>query len=145
MISRKSKIGITVVNLQKRIPLKIQSILKAAQAVLSHEGIKAAQLSIVFVNDPRMKFLNKKYLNENHPTDVLSFDFSRHSDPAGEIIISTDTAIKNAKIYKTTPQREILLYVVHGILHLLGYDDHSDSDIRKMRRKEELLMSLISK
>ena len=64
---------------------------------------------------------------------------------SGEIVISTDTAVKHAQIYHTTPYREILLYIVHGILHLLGYDDHNDSDIRKMRRKEQILMNVISK
>ena len=170
---RKMPTAITAVNLQKRIPLKPQVILKAAKTILRHEGIKRAELSIVFVTDARIKSLNKKYLNQNNPTDVLAFNFLRHSDPAavkrgknlkvrrsfaslrmtevhapqisGEIIISVDTAVKHAQIYHTTPHREILLYVVHGILHLLDYDDHRDADIRKMRRKEQILMNVISK
>ena len=146
---RKMPTAITVVNLQKRIPLQIQSILKAAQTILHHEGIRAGELSIVFVTDSRIKSLNKKYLNEDHPTDVLSFgndNFGINSKQvSGEIIISTDTAVKNARIYHVTPHREILLYVAHGILHLLGYDDQRDSDTRQMRRKEQTLMNLISK
>ena len=146
--------AIIAVNLQKRIPLKIQPILKAAQTILRHEGIRTGELSIVFVTDSRIKSLNKKYLNEDHPTDVLSFptktfggdNFGISSKKfLGEIVVSTDTAVKNAGIYHTTPHREILLYVVHGILHLLGYDDQRDSDIRKIRRKEQILMNLISK
>ena len=177
---RKMPTAITVVNLQKRIPLKIQPILKAARIILRHEGIRAGELSIVFVTDSRIKSLNKKYLNENHPTDVLSFPNALVGNPdetmagpptkitalagsryggtfggdnfgispkqiSGEIIISTETAVKNARVYHTTPRREILLYVVHGILHLLGYDDQRASDIRKMRRKEQALLNLISK
>ena len=148
-MSRESKISITVVDLQKRIPLKTSSIIKAAQTVLKQERIKAAQLSIVFVSDSRIRFLNKKYLNEDHATDVLSFPTKTFGgdnfEVSGEIVISTDTAFKNAKIYRVTPSREILLYVVHGILHLLGYDDHRTSDIQKMRRKEQTLMNLIPK
>ena len=142
--------AITVVNLQKRIPLKIQPILKAAQTILRHEGIRAGELSIVFVTDSRIKSLSKKYLQEDHLTDVLpfgsdKFGISFKQQVSGEIVISTDTAVKNARIYHATPHREILLYVVHGILHLLGHDDQRDSDIRKMRRKEQSLMNLISK
>lgn len=168
------KISVSIVNLQKKIPVKNPRIVQAVKKVLRHENVKNVELSIVLVTDSRMKSLNKQYLNEHHSTDVLSFDFSRHSEPAavrrgknlpgppvtkagagrmteagapqifGEIVISTDTAIKNAKVYHTTPQREILLYVVHGILHLLGYDDHRNCDIRKMRRQEQILMNFLS-
>ena len=165
MTSDRPPNNISVVNLQKRIPLKIQPILKAAQTILRHEGIRAGELSIVFVTDSRIKSLNKKYLKENYQTDVLSFPNALVGNPdkamigpptgktfggdnfevSGEIIISTDTALKNARIYHVTPHREILLYVVHGILHLLGYDDRRACDIQKMRRKEQTLMNLISK
>jgi len=116
---------------------------------LRHEAIERAELSIVFVTDARIKSLNEKYLNQNNPTDVLAFNFLTSKKNArqisGEIVISVDTAVKHAQIYHTTPYREMLLYVVHGILHLLGYDDHRDSGIRKMRCKEQALMHLISK
>lgn len=62
----------------------------------------------------------------------------------GDIVISTDAVIKNARIYKTTHPQELMLYVVHGILHLLGYDDHAEKDIRRMRKKESELMGLLS-
>ena len=140
---------ITVEDLQKRIPLKPQAILRAAKKILRHEKVKTADLSIVIVPDSRIKLLNKKYLNEVHPTDVLSFDFlSEERNPkqiSGEVIISADTAVRNARIYHTSVHQEVLLYVVHGILHLLCYDDHDGEDIRKMRGKEEVLMKYINK
>ena len=156
--------NITVENQQKRIPLKPQTILLAAKKILRHEKVKTVDLSIVFVLDSKIKSLNKKYLQENHPTDVLSFDFksvsrasclegrnhqqrgtSNESRINGEIIISADTAVRNARAYQTSPQQEILLYVIHGILHLLGCDDHSPSDIQEMRRKEAELMSFLKR
>ena len=150
--------NITVENHQKRIPLKPQTILLAAKKILRHEKVKTVDLSIVFVLDSKIKSLNKKYLQENHPTDVLSFDFksvtrgnheprvtNNESRINGEIIISADTALRNARAYQTSPQQEILLYVIHGILHLLGYDDHSPDDIQEMRRKEEELMSFLKR
>ncbi len=93
-----------------------------------------------------MYALNKKYLKHHYTTDILTFNLSDNKNKlVGEIIISTDEALKNAKIYKTLPRQEIILYVVHGILHLLGYDDHSPSDIKKMRAKEQELLEYVKK
>lgn len=61
----------------------------------------------------------------------------------GEVIISAQTAKRNAREFKTSTRDEIMLYVIHGILHLLGFDDHSSSGIKKMRAKEKELMALI--
>jgi len=61
----------------------------------------------------------------------------------GDIIISTDAVVANARKFKTSPQHELSLYIVHGILHLLGYDDHAAKDITRMRKKERELMKLL--
>lgn len=153
---RKRKMGmnIPIENLQKRIPLPKEQIQKAVKTILKHEGIRKAFLSFAFVTDQKIKSIHKKYLKENHATDVLTFDLggqvpfcarSRKSKTAlcGEIIISVDTAFKNAKHYRTSAEYEIMLYVVHGILHLLGFNDHSYLDIKQMRRKEKELMTFL--
>jgi len=122
------------------------------KTILRHEGIAAADLSFVFVTDRTIKALNKKYLQRNHATDVLAFDLSTDelsskkskASLTGEIIISVEAAVKNAKLYHATLKAEITLYVIHGILHLLGYDDHSSSDIKRMRAKEQELLNLLS-
>ena len=103
---------------------------------------------IVFVTDSQIKSLNKKFLKRRYTTDVLAFDLSSKESPArrknieGEIIISADTAIKNARIFQTSPHRELVLYIIHGILHLLGFDDHRPTDVKQMRKKEIELMKL---
>ncbi len=84
--------------------------------------------------------MNRKFHRQDRPTDVLAFDLgdgSRNS-LAADIVISTDTAVRNARIYGTTPEYEAGLYCVHGLLHILGYDDHSTSDTQVMRKKERL-------
>jgi len=63
----------------------------------------------------------------------------------GEVIISTDAAIKNSRIYKTSLAQEVVLYIIHGILHLIGYDDCCGIDISKMRKKEEETLNLLSR
>ena len=115
-------------------------------------NVAQAQLSVVFVTDRKIKLLNKAFLGHDKTTDVISFDLtddtlSRSKKKnikriEGEIIVSAVTAFNNAKIYKTSPYQELVLYVIHGILHLLGYDDHSTADIKRIRKKEKELMAL---
>jgi rRNA maturation RNase YbeY len=94
-------------------------------------------LSIVFVGTARMRSLNRKYLKHDYVTDVLTFDLGEGS---GEIIICPQVARTNAKAHQTSTENEIILYVIHGILHLAGYDDHSPKDILEMRRMENELL-----
>ena len=84
-----------------------------------------------------MRAINKKYLNHDYVTDVLTFDFG---DTCGEIIICPRIACANAKAHQTSTESEIILYVIHGILHLAGFDDHSSRDILQMRRMEKELL-----
>ena len=149
---------IEIKNQQKALPIprtQTARIKGIVQKIFRHEGVRLSRvlLSIVFVTDAQIKSLNIKFLNRFYATDVLAFDLShealsrsrrkRIKRIEGEIVISTPAVIKNAKIFKTSPSRELALYVVHGILHLLGYDDHRPLDIKRMRAKEEELMKLV--
>ena len=90
-----------------------------------------------------MRAVNKKYLKHDFVTDVLTFDLG---EDCGEIIICPHAALINARAHRTTVDKEIVLYVIHGILHLAGFDDHSPKDILKMRKMErELFPSLLYK
>jgi len=96
-------------------------------------------LSIVFVGAKRMRAVNLKYLKHDHATDVLTFDLDEN---LSEIIICPQIAHINAKEHRNSTQKEIILYVIHGILHLAGYDDHSPQDILQMRKMEIKLLNL---
>lgn len=103
---------------------------------------------MVLVSDRIIKPLNQKFLSKNRPTDVLAFDFSKNLPTNketifGEIIISTDTAQRNAKIFNTSFRYELTLYLAHGILHLLGFDDRGRNKIKAMRRRESQLLNLL--
>ena len=95
--------------------------------------------SIAIVDDPAMRKLNKQYLDHDYETDVLSFVL-QYDDELGELqgqlIVSTDTAATMASEVGGTMQQELLLYVVHGTLHLVGYDDKAPDDAREMRDAE---------
>ena len=145
---RKTEMEITVENLQKAIPLKPKPLSRLAEKILLREKVKDANLSLVFVSASKIKSLNKKFLKRSHATDVLAFNLGERSFTAkgilsGEIIISTDAARQNARTYKTSLEKELALYVIHGILHLLGYDDHGKAKTRLMRKKEAELLRFL--
>jgi probable rRNA maturation factor len=107
------------------------------QRVLAGEGINNAVISIAIVDDATMHDLNRKYLQHDYPTDVLSFLLEEDDDRIeGEIIISADYAAREAKLFDWSPQDEMLLYVIHGSLHLAGYDDLEPDLKAEMRDKE---------
>jgi len=133
-------VKITIKNLQKKIPIYPLRIKRTILKVLSSEKAKNfGEITVCFLNDSAIKKLNKKYLGKDDPTDVLAFDLSidpQRSCSLADIFISTDTAIKNAGIFKTSPAKESELYVVHGILHLLGYDDRTIKQKQLMHKRE---------
>ena len=85
-----------------------------------------------------MRAINKKYLCHDYVTDVLTFDLG---EGVSEIIICPQVAHSNAKVHGSTTDNEIILYVIHGILHLAGYDDHKPHDILQMRKMESVILN----
>ncbi len=120
-------------------PIDVERLKKAIRAVLSDAGIESAEISVGVVNDARMHELNRQFLNHDYPTDVLSFvleyDEERNSLD-GEIIASSDYAAREAERYGWTANDELLLYVIHGCLHLIGHDDTTDDAKEEMTTAE---------
>jgi len=146
----KKRITVEISNLQNRLPIDVPELKIIIYKILRQERVVAAELSFVFVCDRRMRMLNRKYLGHDYATDVLAFDLGPRAKDrgprrqlAGEIIISADTVRRQAKEFGQPPIQELILYICHGVLHLLGYDDHSPVDSKKMRAAEaRLLLSL---
>lgn len=143
---------ITFKDLQKKVRPNSPQVLKITKKILHHENVDQAILSVVFVSHQKMRALNKKYLSRDYVTDVLAFDLSDNTPlkrnskvVVGDIVISTDAALKHVSSHQTTLARELTLYVIHGILHLLGYDDHKSADAKKMRKKEKEILDYLGK
>jgi probable rRNA maturation factor len=103
---------------------------------------KLKSLEISFVSGSEIHKINKTHLKHNYSTDIITFDYSGSQKSLdGEILISIDDALKNAKKYKVSAKEEICRLVIHGILHLLGYDDMKTEDKRKMKLKENQLLN----
>ncbi|MDD5428559.1 MAG: rRNA maturation RNase YbeY [Candidatus Omnitrophica bacterium] len=105
----------------------------------------SAEVGFIFLTDRKIRALNKRYKGENRPTDVLSFDLSsgrsRKVHPLlGEIFISIDRARDNAASFDTALEEEFVLYIIHGILHLTGYDDETSKARARMEKAQERIL-----
>lgn len=119
-------------------PLDFAGLKSVARSVLEGEGVKAAKVTLAFLTDEHIHRLNKQFLDHDEPTDVLTFPYS---DPKartleGEVAIGYQYAGGVAAERKHDPILELTLYVIHGCLHLCGYDDLTERDAREMRVKE---------
>ena len=103
-----------------------------------------AKLLIIFSTDDHLKELKKEFFNQNVFTDTISFNLEEPNEPLdGEIYISLDRVIENAKIYKENFDHEYKRVIIHSILHLLGFDDQTDRDKNKMTKLENYYLSHI--
>jgi probable rRNA maturation factor len=114
------------------------------RVVLAAEGRSRASISIALVDQSAIHAINRSHLGHDWPTDVISFPMSDADDPvlAGELVVSAEMAAATAAEIGVEPRDELALYLVHGLLHLCGYDDLSEGAAAEMRRRQgELLAS----
>jgi probable rRNA maturation factor len=130
-----------------KVPKVEAKVRKAIRAVLRRHGVVRARISVALVNDAVMARLNRDHLGHNGPTDVLSFDLRDEADEKstidGEIVMSVDMAMKQARKRGRAVEAELALYAVHGTLHLLGYDDRRKADATRMHDMENEILSSI--
>jgi len=128
---------ISVANEQSRHAVDEEQLAAAMRAVLAKSPFSSANVSLAIVDDPTIHQLNRRYLEHDWPTDVLSFVLDeRDGHLEGEVILSADTAAASAAEIGWSVAAEQLLYAIHGALHLAGYDDKTAADARAMRAAE---------
>jgi len=111
---------------------------------LINEKKKSASLNYIFCNDHYLINLNKKYLQHDTLTDIITFDNSESlSAISGDIFISVERVRENSKLYHTSFFEELHRVMIHGVLHLIGYNDKTKSENEKMRQKEDYYLSLL--
>lgn len=146
--SNNDKMGpiITLRNLQTRTGLNLARLQKSAfqimAAVLELSARRTTlrslpEVTIVLISDCHMTRLHKRFLDQSGPTDVLTFAH-------GEIVISVDTARKNARSFKNSLIREVQLYIIHGLLHLHGYNDSSPGAARRMDQTQQQILNSLN-
>ena len=134
---------IEITSLQNHYELKKSKIKRAINDVLVKEK-KDAELSIVFVDNEEIRKLNERFIGINEVTDVLAFPLSEDRNVlSGEVVVSVEKALEIAGTRKLDLEGEIFLYLVHGILHLMGYDDTNEKDAEIMRKKEAEILAFL--
>lgn len=115
---------------------------KWLKLVASTENKKLGDVSIIFCSDNYLLDVNIKYLGHDYYTDIVTFDYCQCALLSGDLLISIDSVKENAVFYKTCFEDELNRVIVHGLLHLIGYDDHTETDIAQMRAKEDFYLEL---
>jgi len=110
--------------------------------VASSEVRKLQNINIIFCSDNYILDVNMKYLQHDYFTDIITFDYCEGNSLSGDLFISIDSVRDNAAFYGTDFSDELNRVIVHGILHLIGYDDHTDEEQKIMRSKEDYYLSL---
>ena len=109
-----------------------------------NEKKKVGDINYVFCSKEYLKKMNNDYLSKNYETDVISFDFSKDNKISGDIYISSETVKKNSIIFNVCFNNELKRVMVHGLLHLLNYNDKSKQELKIMREKENFYINLNS-
>jgi len=140
--------GITVRNRQRMVQVDSRALQdfadRALQACLKVPGKKTevasqrTEVIVAIVSDRRIAALHRRFLNERGPTDVITFQH-------GEIVISAETARRQAGTFRTSVERELRLYIVHGLLHLRGFDDRTAAGAAEMKRIQEKLVAKVDR
>lgn len=143
---------VIVSNRQRRVRIGVEAVRRLVRFVAAAEGIRIALIDVVVVDAETIASMNARYLRHAGPTDVLSFDLSGGEEDAGDstdaargglsaqIVVCGPVAAEQGPLHGNTPRRELMLYIVHGLLHLTGHDDtHPRAAARMHAREEELL------
>jgi probable rRNA maturation factor len=147
---------VEITDSQEFVALEAAFLREVVSRTLACEQVRAARISVAVVDNAVIRDLNRKYLDHDFATDVLSFPFDCDdpSEPTGslgrgsgkrlegEVVVSSEMASQKAADFHWRPQDELVLYLVHGLLHLVGYDDSTDAEQSLMRSRERAILQL---
>ncbi len=124
---------------EKDTPFRVprRAVRRWIKDTVKQEGRQQRNINIITTGDPELTQINIEYLDRSYRTDVISFLYEEEKGIEGEVYISIDTVIENARKFKTTPELEWLRVVIHGVLHLLGYEDQNPDQKERMRSRED--------
>ena len=141
---------ISIQNRQKHILLNLRKVRRATQRILTELGLLDAELSLLLVDDARIQDLNRRYLNRDKPTNVLAFpmregEFSTlHPHLLGDLVISVETAKRQSNRFGLDEMEMVILLMVHGVLHLIGYEhEGTKKGAREMTLKQKELFNMV--
>jgi len=146
----RKKMAVLIDNKQTKHKITLKTVRKKAKAILSALDCPEGDLSILIVDDPQIEILNRQYLHREGPTNVIAFPMREgefaHINPQllGDVVISADTAWREGHESQTSLEDRFTQLLVHGILHLLGYDhENSEEEAQDMEEKSKQLLTLL--
>ncbi|MGQ0554290.1 MAG: rRNA maturation RNase YbeY [Planctomycetota bacterium] len=131
-------------NRQRKLAVSAKAVRAALEAVFAGEGRGEPDLAVRIVNDAEIRALNARWLGHDWATDAITFSYEGDPSPdglRGEVVVSAETALREARSRGGDPEQELLLYVAHGALHLLGWDDDTPARRRAMNARARRLLA----
>ena len=125
-------------------PLDTSAINNWIENAVFSLGYSLKNLSFVFCDDEYLKNMNVKYLGHDYYTDVITFDYSTEDGLVGDVFISIERVKENANNFKVSFNEELFRVIIHGVLHLCGFNDKTDKEIKEIRKQENHFLSLIA-
>lgn len=116
-------------------------IRKWIENTIKKEGKKGETINIILTSNSNILSLNKKYLNRNYMTDIITFNYNRENIISGDLFLNPGTIRRNAEKNKTRLTEEIKRVIIHGVLHLIGYNDKKEVEKKVMREKEDFYLN----
>jgi probable rRNA maturation factor len=113
------------------------------KSVIQSNNFKIGSISYIFCADDYILQVNKEYLNHDYFTDIISFNYNENKTISGDLFISVDTVKTNAQEYGVTFDKELYRVMIHGVLHLLGFDDITDELQQEMTQKEDEALNIL--
>lgn len=130
---------VVATNLHPRLRFPLKDAERIARAVLRREGTRVSDLNVVFVNHRKMIALNTRYLRHRRTTDVIAFGYE--NDPVeGDVFVNLDQARRQGKEYRVSLRAEVARLIIHGVLHLAGYDDTTAAKRGRMKKREDAIL-----
>jgi probable rRNA maturation factor len=127
---------VSIASPQELVKLDRPRLREIVKQVMAEEDIKDYEISLAFVDNPTIHGINKRFLEHDEPTDVITFPYSSGKVLVGELVIGVEVALEQARVGGHEVDAELALYVIHGLLHLVGYDDKDAHDRKQMRVRE---------
>lgn len=132
--------GVTITCADPNLPADLERLAALAQSVCKRFGKPSAQVSIAIVDDAETTRINTQFLGHAHTTDVISFDLSEETDMSFELVVNADEALRQSSRRSHSLEAELALYITHGLLHQLGYDDTQPGDAEQMHAAEDAIL-----
>jgi probable rRNA maturation factor len=130
----------------KNIDIRLPRLKKLVEVICNRFKLSKATISIAIVDDPQIRKMNKQFLSKNSPTDCLSFNLSENdtnSVKSFELVVNGEMAVRQANLRGHSGEAELALYITHGLLHNLGFDDSTQKQAEKMHNiEDEILQQL---